>query len=171
MNSYPCGNCGKLNEYRNYCNWECSVSAAMKAGGKKHLPNGLPVGSIRHDNEMFEHEHGDHPDYKFPVEIEWIGQLTDEHREDFKMISDRLPKDDEELRSSMGETHALIYTDGNIVLTMYECCYAMWHLHDDGRWLGGSLWSNKFKLNITHLMTTLNKMGDEQQRFFNKAGD
>jgi len=37
------------------------------------------------------------------------------------------------------QEHALIYTDGYVAVTLFECCYAMWHLKD-GLVAGGSLW-------------------------------
>ena len=115
----PCLHCGKeVPEHLNYCDWDCHVAVAKAAGGKVHTPNGLPIGCIRHDNLMLECEGGDHPDYKFPATIQYIGPLDDESHE---------------------ELHAVIYLDGSMALTLYECCYAMWSLRD-GDCLGGSLW-------------------------------
>lgn len=37
------------------------------------------------------------------------------------------------------QQHDLIYTDGDVALTLYEHCYAMWYL-SDGSLGGGSLW-------------------------------
>ena len=117
-----CPGCGKEPpRHGNYCTWECHVEATRKAGGREHLPNGLPVRCITADGMMLECEDDDHPDYKFPVEI---------GRERF------VDRDDEE-RSN--ETHALIYTDGSIALTMYERCYALWSLRD-GHFIGGPSW-------------------------------
>ena len=38
------------------------------------------------------------------------------------------------------ETHTLIYTDGTIAVTLYDCCYAMWHL-STGWLMHGTLWT------------------------------
>jgi hypothetical protein len=123
----------------NYCGWDCHVADARKAGGKAYLPNGLPVGCIKHDNSMWEHEHGDHPHYKFPVTIEYVGDLkgASDPRLDIELYGRVL--NDVEARDMMGQTHALIYSDGCIALTLYEHCYAMWYLRD-GLIAGGSLW-------------------------------
>jgi hypothetical protein len=111
-------------EGHNFCEWECHVNYAIMNGGKELRPNHLPVKCIRHDNLMLEHAHGDHPDYKFPVEVTYLGQKPD------------LPEWDD---SYGNQTHALIYTDGYIAVTMYECTYAMWYVRD-GMIAGGSLW-------------------------------
>ena len=120
-------------QYHNYCSWECHVNEAKANGGQTYLPNGLPVGCIRHDGNMYEHEHGDHPDYKFPVTIEFIGKKPED-----------LPEWD---HSYSDETHALIYCDGWVAITMYEHCYAMWYLHRN-EFGGGSLWGKKGEYRI-----------------------
>jgi hypothetical protein len=43
------------------------------------------------------------------------------------------------------ERHALIYTNGTVAVTFYECCYVMWHLFD-GRWVGGFLGGRTHRL-------------------------
>jgi hypothetical protein len=115
-------------DWLNYCSTDCQISEAKAMGGIFHSPNGLPVGCIRADGNMFEHEHGDHPDYKFPVTCEFIGNK-------------------EEYDGRTSECHALIYADESIALTLYECCYAMWYLYT-GKVAGGSLWK-KDEWNLT----------------------
>lgn len=116
MTQHACENCGKLNDGMHYCNWDCMVQYAKNHGGKEHLPNGLPIRSIKADGTMLEHEHGDHPDYKFPVTVE-------------NTCSGDIGTDLETIR----ETHALIYNDECIAVTMYECCYYMWYLKNGER--------------------------------------
>lgn len=106
--------------------WACVVEAAKLRGGQVVTPNGLPIRCIQSDGTMLEHEHGDHPDYRFPVEVEYVGPP---------------PKDG----SYSNETHALIYQDGSMALTLYECCYSMWGLRD-GLCLGGFNERGKWKL-------------------------
>jgi hypothetical protein len=107
-------------EHCNYCDWGCHIDHAKALGGQVHLPNGLPINCIRADGTMLEHAHGDHPDYKFPVAAEFVPRESD-------------------LESwERRETHALIYTDGHIAVTLYECCYALWR--GDGACIGGSMW-------------------------------
>jgi hypothetical protein len=65
------------------------------------------------NGDMLEIEHGDHPDYKFPVKIEYIG--------DHVAVSEW---DD----SYKPQHHALIYADRCIAVTMYETDYYMWRL-------------------------------------------
>ncbi len=105
---------------RNYCNWDCHIGHAQSLGGKQHTPNNLPIRCITKDGLMLEVEGGDHPDYLFPIEIEYAGDpdLLNAH-----------------------ELHALIYTDGSVAISMYEGCYAMWYL-PSGELVGGSLWDN-----------------------------
>jgi len=91
---------------------------------------------------MLEHEHGDHPDYKFPVEIEYVGAVDSDMHADYEMMCSKAGTE-EEVRDFQKQTHALIYTDGSVALTMYECCFAMWYLRK-GECGGGSLWKSKY---------------------------
>lgn len=51
---------------------------------------------IRHPN--------DHPDTLFMVDVEYLGTDPEFYN----------------------ETHELVYTDGYVALTVYECCYVLW---------------------------------------------
>lgn len=116
-----CAHCGKPTPpHSNYCGWACMIAYARANGGVEYLPNGLPIGCIRSDGMMFECENGDHPMYLFPVDVD--GQ--------------EYPSDVAEGFSEYPQLHALVYTDGNIALTLYEANYALWHVHD-GIPLGG----------------------------------
>lgn len=112
----------------NYCSWDCHIEQAKADGGEVYTPNNLPVKTIRYDGMMLEHEHGDHPTYIFPVDIKYIAMEKPPGANKFEYND---------------EVHALIYTDGNICLTMYETTYAMWDC-DSGNWLFGSFWSNDY---------------------------
>lgn len=81
-------------------------------------PNNLPISCVKFDGTMLEHEHGDHPDYKFPVTVEYRGVLPEGL--------------DEWDCSYKPETHALIYSDGCVAVTLYECTYGMFNLGDGG---------------------------------------
>jgi len=134
-----CVNCNKEIELYNYCDWNCQIEDALKNGGTFNQPNGLPIACIKHDNSMWEHEHGDHPDYKFPITVEFIGNITEEDIQDYQLFGGTDP-DESKVRLSKKENHALIYTDGmSIALSIYECCFAMWSLKD-GSLMGGNLW-------------------------------
>lgn len=138
----PCISCGKqILDFYNYCGWECHVAFAKKMGGTEHCPNGLPIRSMKADWSMWEHEHGDHPDYKFPVEIEFIGPVDETDREEYKRFCG-VEATDDNVRAYRGETHALIYNDSSIAITMYECCYSMWYLRD-GTLANEHLWYKK----------------------------
>lgn len=82
-----------------------------------------------------EHEHADHPDYRFPVVVEYCGSDPLQ----FAWCTDEgiVPMTAEEAEAHRTETHALIYTDGVVAVTMYECTYAMWYVRD-GSLAGGS---------------------------------
>jgi len=115
-----CLHCKKeIQESRNYCDFACGVALAKAEGSKEHLPNGLPISCITASGFLLECEHGEHLDYKFPVRI----QTT-------------VPERDPEYRE-YPQTHAFIYTDGVVAVTMYEANYYMWSLHNDGETLGG----------------------------------
>ena len=116
-----CTFCGQeIEDHLNFCSWDCAIEAANAAGGSTIAPNNLPVTCIKFDNTMLEHEHADHEGYKFPVIVEYTG-------------TDFAANDDLRFRY---ESHALLHTCGNAVLTIYESTYFIWRL-DDGRYLGG----------------------------------
>lgn len=126
-----CPNCGKEPPRNsNFCNWDCMVEKAKNDGGEVHTPNGLPIKSINNDGSMWEHEHGDHPDYKFPLTVRYVG---DKPEEEFAVIDglgnhvDMGPEWNEARRT---REVALIYVDQRIALTMYERCYQLWSLSD-----------------------------------------
>lgn len=117
-----CVHCKKpAPQYHNYCSWKCSIDEAKANGGKVITPNNLPIRCIAANGDMLECENGDHKDYKFPVEVEYVG------------VKEELPDWD---NSYCNQTHALIYSDGFIAITIHECCYCMWHLKD-GSFGGG----------------------------------
>jgi hypothetical protein len=123
-----CPGCDKeCPKYQTNCSWECAIKLAKEAGGKVHCPNGLPIGCIHADGNMYEIEHGDHPYYKFPVTINFIGDRA------ARFKGKEIPKWDD---SWTTEYHALIYVDEAIAATLYECNYAMWSLRT-GEYLGG----------------------------------
>ena len=137
--------CGKETQPgHNYCDFLCMIEAAKAEGGVVSTPNGLPIGSIHANGNMYEHEHGDHPDYKFPVQVEYIGPVGEDEIHDYTMMTGKEPPDEESVRRLNGQTHALIYTDGTIAVTLYESCYAMW-LVQSGKNLGGK-YASEYRL-------------------------
>ncbi len=100
--------------------WEYRVAECVLGGGRLNTPNGLPVMSIRADGLMSECGEGDHSTYLFPVAITGCT-----YPEDAAIGFIEYP-----------QTHALIYTDGVIALTLYEANYSIWSVHD-GAPLGG----------------------------------
>ena len=129
-----CPGCDKqMDDYVNFCSWDCHVELAKRDGATKHCPNGLPVKCITRDNLMIEHEHGDHPDYKFPVEVNFVGLITPDDCYDYELLTGNKYEGENDLqavRRFKSEIHALIYVDGSIALTMYECCYKIFSLRD-----------------------------------------
>ena len=107
----PCKGCNKpVDDQLNFCEFSCHVDYVKRNGGILKTPNGLPVMCLKHDIFMLECEHGDHPTYKFPVTVEYIG--TDQNWDEKEQI------------------HALIYTDYNVALTIYETNYYLWFMID-----------------------------------------
>lgn len=102
-----------------------------QTGTRDYLPNKLPVRTIRWDGLRLECEHGDHADYLFPVDVVCL--------EPPEIIDGR--------KHSLDEPgHALIYTDGNVALTVYECLHVLWHVGRDGEWLSGGYLSSSYRL-------------------------
>lgn len=131
-----CENCGKVNQY--HCEWACSVALAQKAGGKTIAPNGLPITCIKADGTMMEHEHANHVHYMFPVEVEITDPVLNEQ---YKEGIEGYPKG-----YIFKEDHAAIYTDGSVLVTLYECTYSLWSLHYGGECLGGFHERKKWRL-------------------------
>lgn len=104
--------CKTPTEIANFCSWGCHVNEAKRQGGKVIAPNGLPIKCVKADGTMLEHEHADHPDYRFPVVIEYVGE-----RDPGAYEEEYCP-----------EVHALIYNDPYVAITLYEHCYSIWSL-------------------------------------------
>lgn len=133
-----CVGCGRfVKSYTNYCSWECSVALAKRSGGKVIAPNNLPIKCIKFDNTMLEHEHADHPDYKFPVSIEYAGELPSNLSYEDKLDYEKCEA-------------ALIYNDRSIAITIYECCYDMFSLRS-GKHIGGDSWDKNWRLSKTSI--------------------
>lgn len=122
--------------------WEERVAEARAAGGIVFQKNGLPIVCIRHDGALLEHEHADHPDYKYPVEVEFADEIPE-----FADLAEDVRAFEQSLYASHHE--ALIYSDDSIAVTLHECCYTMWiqrQGYADGVYLHGPEWSKKWKL-------------------------
>jgi len=101
---------------------------------------------VKANGDMLECEHGDHPDYIFPVTVEYVGPRIE------------LPPWDD---SYVPQLHTLIYTDCSIAVTLYECCYAMWSVSRGGENNGGILWKDeKWKLSEESLQKIWQKFND-----------
>jgi hypothetical protein len=144
-----CIHCRKeVPSHLNFCDWDCLVQDRLAHGAKIHAPNGLPVRCTA-GNLLVECEHGDHADYKFPITIDFIGDTSK-----FGFVSGdgnggivETPATPEEIEGFSHETHAVIYTDGYVVVTMNEHCYAMWSVRNGECW-GGNLWKKgEWKIN------------------------
>jgi hypothetical protein len=95
---------------------------------------------------MSDHEHAGHPRFCFEVTAECI--IADPARWTWHIgDGNTKPMTAQEIESNKHESHALIYTDGHIAVTLYEHCYAMWRV-SDGTIAGGSLW-NKGEWRLT----------------------
>jgi hypothetical protein len=79
-------------------------------------PNNLPITVRTWDCKYMEHEHAEHPNYKFPISIHYIGN-------DPEMLSDI-----EKGLCEAPELHAVLYVDCAIVLTLYEFQYFIFYL-------------------------------------------
>jgi hypothetical protein len=109
-------------EYLNYCSNECQIDEAIADGAKVLCPNALPITTIT-SRYVMENGHADHPDYRFPVRVEQYMDVVEKDG-DMKLYEATEPTE------WLLEDHALIYSDGSIALTIYECCYFMWKLTD-----------------------------------------
>jgi hypothetical protein len=116
--------------------WKQKVEELKEAGYPVFAPNNLPIRCITADGTMKEHEHSDHIDYKFPVMCEYVGG----NKEDYYStngLDEKFPMDEWEIDEQNHEEHALIYTDGFLAVTMFEYCYSIWYLREDGHCGGG----------------------------------
>ena len=102
--------------------WDERVAQLKAEGSTVIAPNGLRICCIRHDGTLMENEHADHPTYMFPVTVDYVGKDPE-----FGMLVNglgehHLPEPDM-LEGMKHEDHAVIYTDGWVVMTLYEYCY------------------------------------------------
>lgn len=125
--------------------WHEKIESLKNSGTVDvYAKNDLPICVVRHNGTLLEHEHADHKDYKFPVEIEYVGGEPKDYGWcgfDENGVETILPMTEDEIYEQNHESHALIYTDGCIALTLYETCPAIWSLKT-GKCCGGSLWGN-----------------------------
>ena len=103
--------------YRNFCSWRCSVDDARKRGVPIFAPNDLSIRCI--GALQLECEYGSHPDYLFPITVEWFGPRPDRYRTE---------DDDNEcgllFEWELGpEGHTVIGIDESIVTTLSEATY------------------------------------------------
>lgn len=103
-----------------------------QTGFRDHLPNGLPARCTRWDGLRIECEGGDHADYLFPVTAE-------------TSLPHEVLAGGEHINFDQSG-HALIYTDGEVALTIYEACYSLWSVARDGEWISGKLQDESYRL-------------------------
>lgn len=140
--TFECECCGKTNETEGNlsCTIECAVELFKRAGAKVIAPNNLPITCFS-DHAIMEHEHADHPTYMFPVTFEYFGEVPELEEWD--------------VFSYQPETHALIYTDGCIAVTLYEYVFAVCYLREN-EIKHGSLWKDeKWRLTASSLEKVL----------------
>ncbi len=142
------------------------ASELLKEGKNKDkviTPNNLPIACVSPD-ALMEHEHADHPTYKFPVEVRFYKTPEELLEEGESFWSDgegnKIPMTLGELEVHGSETHALIYTDGCIALTLYECCYAIFSL-SDGKVVRGSLWERGEWVLTEESLNKIRALGDD----------
>lgn len=75
--------------------------------------------TVEHHKKLHPNK-SDHPDRKAIVTVRLVGTT---------MYDERLPN----------EAHELLYTDGYVALTTYECCYSLWSMKT-GKLIAGSLY-------------------------------
>lgn len=143
-----CLHCNKeIVDSSNFCGWECIVESAKKEGGKIIAPNNLPICCVDASGDLLEHEHAKNPDYKFPVEVEFIG------------IKPELPNWD---TSYSNEKHAFLYIDDYIITTLHEYNYHFWSLID-GFALSGDSYANNWKLTPISIKKIKSFINDQQK--------
>ena len=98
-----CAYCNKpIDRWLNYCDYVCQIDHAKTNPNCKIItPNRLPITVITHDYKLMEHYNADHKDYMFPI------QITDPNYEENNYMA------------------ALLYTDGHVVISLYEGTYKM----------------------------------------------
>jgi hypothetical protein len=134
--------CSKENESINFCDWDCHVKYSESIGMEKLCPNNLPITCI--GDKMMEHEHADHPNYQYPIRIKNPGEEKDELIDkDGNVVG---------VYNNSNQAHALIFNDGNLAITIYECRYYIWNVCQN-KYVGGlrgidSLYKDAYIVNI-----------------------
>ena len=107
--------------------WDERVAQLKAEGAEIKAPNGLPIRCIRHDGTLMEHEHADHPTYKFPVTVDYVGKDPD-FATAINGLGEKIQLEPAMAEGMNHETHGVICLDGWMVVTIYECCYYIWTL-------------------------------------------
>lgn len=104
-----------------------------------------------------------HKDYIFDVFIEPVNVNSIELISHAESLSGRANLLQEEVEDYVTEQHELIYTDGHIAVTLYECCYGIWHVWKQCTTnIGGSLWKpGQFKLSDESIKKIKNYMASK----------
>lgn len=98
-----------------------NIEQMIADGAPIFAGTGGKIRHIRHDGTLLENFHADHPNYLGTIEVEYIGSEPEREPSDL-------------------ETHAVIYKDASVILTIYECCFAIWGAVS-GNCYGGNLWT------------------------------
>lgn len=144
-NEFTLGASWPVEEEKLCAMWECKVEFLKRAGNLVIAPNGLEITCINADGTLLEHEHANHKDYKFPIAVEVTDkELLQEYFEDYTIGGLLKPGTTIE-DFPFEEWHAVIYTDGSVVVTLFECSYSIWSA-GDGECLGGYCERGKWKI-------------------------
>jgi hypothetical protein len=92
----------------NYCSWDCHVHEFLSGDDVQIIcPNALPIRCLTVTGKAMEHEHADHKDYKFPVDIENTLRPLEPYE-------------------SGHECHAVIDVTNDLITTIYETRKHVW---------------------------------------------
>ena len=103
-----------------------------------------------------------HPDFMGVVHVKYCGPIKHEDRIWYIGDGTTEPMNESDVANVENEVHALIYTDGTIAVTLYECCYAVFYLKT-GKVMFGNLWEkNEWELSkdsLNKIRELVNKKG------------
>lgn len=120
--------------------------------GKTYNRNNLKLTCSRCDGFFLEHEHADHPDYKFPIMLDEL-----DRDEKYNYYPSDIPGQPETrmpewlIRYEMHPYPAFLGIENGKIKVIYECCYAYFDLYT-GLSVSGFFEAGKYKIQDEYML-------------------
>lgn len=138
--------------------------------GKAYNRNNLPLTTRRCDGFFLEHEHADHPDYKFPIVLDEL-----DRDEKYNYYPSDIPGQPEErmpewlIQYEMHPYPAFLGFENGQIKVIYECCYGYFNMKT-GISESGFFEAGKYKIQDKYMLQIYNDWIDKIIEYGKKNG-